>query len=280
MKFSVITINYNNSAGLRRTIESVLAQDADNYEYIVVDGASSDGSREVLEEFAGKIGTIVREPDNGVYEAMNKGIDLAEGDYLIFMNSGDCFCNPGVLSEVGRLTGGQDFIYGNTEYSDGRRRLSKNEPALFSYLYMGCWCHQSMFIKSSVLKSLHYDESLKLAADWKLYLQTIVKGDASFLPVDVFVALYDAEGLSSTNAEALQEERARVLKEMFPERMLTDYGRMVNGHTLEDRLYLDLKQSRYHKSFYRAIVFVLRALSIFKGKDYWTKKFPVRFPEE
>ena len=97
MKYSIITVNYNNKEGLRKTIESVISQTFRDFEYIVIDGGSSDGSAELLKEYSDKITYWVSEPDKGIYNGMNKGIAKATGDYLNFMNSGDCFYDQQVL---------------------------------------------------------------------------------------------------------------------------------------------------------------------------------------
>ena len=100
MLFTVITINLNNAEGLKKTIESVLAQERSLYEYIVIDGASTDGSVELAKSYGDKIDCFISEPDKGIYNAMNKGIALAKGEYVIFMNSGDCFASADVLHRV------------------------------------------------------------------------------------------------------------------------------------------------------------------------------------
>ena len=100
MKFTVITINYNNADGLRQTILSVVGQTCDDYEYVIIDGGSTDGSVEVIKEREDKISYWVSEKDGGIYNAMNKGVKAARGEYLIFMNSGDIFYDNKVLSDA------------------------------------------------------------------------------------------------------------------------------------------------------------------------------------
>ena len=91
MKYSIITINYNHIEGLKRTIDSVISQTSSNYEYIIIDGGSTDGSVNIIKEYKEHLVYWISEKDNGVYHAMNKGVAQAQGDYCIFMNSGDCF---------------------------------------------------------------------------------------------------------------------------------------------------------------------------------------------
>ena len=152
MKLSIITINYNNLSGLKKTFASVLSQTYKDFEYIVIDGASNDGSAEEMAEHKDMITYCLSEPDNGVYDAMNKGIKVATADYCIFMNSGDCFFTDNVVEKVAHLLDGTDILYGNTHYTDGKIRYSKDEPDLFSFFYVSCWCHQSTFIKTFLLK--------------------------------------------------------------------------------------------------------------------------------
>ena len=112
MKYSIITVNYNNKEGLRRTIESVIHQTFHDYEFIIIDGGSTDGSMDVLKEYDAQINYWVSEPDSGIYNAMNKGIAKAKGEYLNFMNSGDCFYTADVLEKVSLYNSNADFIVG------------------------------------------------------------------------------------------------------------------------------------------------------------------------
>ncbi len=118
MRYSIITINYNNRDGLRKTIESVVNQSCRDIEYIVIDGGSTDGSVEVIEEYAGKIDYWVSERDKGIYNAMNKGLAQAHGEYLNFMNSGDCFHDNDVLINLPQ-DADEDIIFGKALRSDG-----------------------------------------------------------------------------------------------------------------------------------------------------------------
>lgn len=126
MKYSIITVNYNNKEGLRNTIESVIHQTYRDFEFIVIDGGSTDGSAEVLKEYDSQITYWVSEKDKGIYNAMNKGIAKATGDYLNFMNSGDCFYDEGVLGRVARVETDADFIVGRDYHST--KRHSKDTP--------------------------------------------------------------------------------------------------------------------------------------------------------
>src|SRR5262249_31677404 len=132
---SVITINYNNASGLRRTVASVLAQSCRDLEYIVIDGGSSDGSVAVLEEFASRLGHWVSEPDRGVYHAMNKGIGAATGESLLFLNSGDIFRPPDSLQTLLDEGEGRDIVYGDLVVQDGKGEWIRTYPDVLTFDY-------------------------------------------------------------------------------------------------------------------------------------------------
>lgn len=276
MKLSIITINYNNLSGLKKTFASVLSQTYKDFEYIVIDGASNDGSAEEMAEHKDMITYCLSEPDNGVYDAMNKGIKVATADYCIFMNSGDCFFTDNVVEKVAPLLDGTDILYGNTHYTDGKIRYSKDEPDLFSFFYVSCWCHQSTFIKTSLLKKYLYDDSLRIVADWKFLLQTVIKDNCSFKAIDQNISLYDATGISSTNKELYEKERALVLSEMFTHREIEDYQRLVYGYTWDEKLYAEMKHSKYHGLLYTINVMLIKILCLFKRSSTWIDKYPTK----
>lgn len=276
MKLTVITINYNNLVGLKRTFESVFNQTNKDFEYIVIDGASKDGSTDEMAAHKDKITYSLSEPDKGVYDAMNKGIKAATGDYCIFMNSGDCFFTDDVVEKVRPLLDGTDIVYGNTHYTDGKIRYSKDEPDLFSFFYVSCWCHQSTFIKTELLKKYLYDDSLRIVADWKFLLQTVIKDNCTYKAIDQNVSLYDATGISSTNKELYEKERAIVLKEMFTDRYVEDYHRLVYGQTWDEKLYVEMKHSKYHGMLYTLNVLFIRLLCLFKRRPNWIDKYPTK----
>jgi glycosyltransferase involved in cell wall biosynthesis len=234
MRFSIITINYNNCLGLRHTIESVVGQSCADYEYIIIDGGSTDGSVDVIKEYQDKITYWISERDRGIYHAMNKGIMHACGDYCLFLNSGDEFCSPSVLNKVSALISGEDIIVGKVVAKDGHRTLfapPTREISLY-YLYSGTVPHQSSFIKLDLQKKFLYDESLTIVSDWKFFLQSIVMHNCSIKYISVNVSFFDLEGVSTSNPEKMWKEKESVLKEIFPERLLADYQRMKESECL------------------------------------------------
>lgn len=245
MRYSVITINYNNKEGLCRTIKSVIAQTSSNYEYIIIDGGSTDGSQNVITEYAKYVSYWVSERDNGIYHAMNKGIAQAHGDYCIFMNSGDCFYENTVLETIERSNLIEDIIVGKVFVEKQGVIISPfpKGALTFYHLYSGSIPHQGSFIRSDLLKKYHYDETLKISSDWKFFVQTMILDNCSVRFLDEYVALYDLSGYSSENPELMREEKEIVLKELFPPRILDDYKRMKESECLTQTLTARLRKN-------------------------------------
>ena len=220
-KLSIITINYGNLLGLKKTVESVTSQTWQEFEYIVIDGGSTDGSAEYLESKTEKITYWVSEPDKGIYNAMNKGIAKATGEYLLFLNSGDHFSDTFSLQKVQNHLINEDVIYFNIDVIDnGNSYVLENPTAMsFSYLHNNLPCHQCTFIHRSVFDRVgYYDESLKIVADWKLLLQAILKHNVTYRKVDAVFSTFYKDGISSLpeNQSIIEAERTQVLQTEFP----------------------------------------------------------------
>ena len=222
MKLSIITVNLNNKVGLQKTIDSVIAQTYKNFEFIVIDGGSIDGSKELIEENVNYISYWVSEPDKGVYNAMNKGVKLASGDYCIFMNSGDYFANKLVLSQV------SFFLNDNFDVLTGTEIITKNgqiinyvippETINTRVLYIGSISHQSSFIKRSLLLNFPYDEDLNFVSDWKFWVETLLFAKKTYRSIDVTVSVFNHDGMTfALYPEESKIERETVLKQLFPE---------------------------------------------------------------
>ena len=253
MRFSIITINFNNKDGLKRTINSVLCQTCIDYEFIIIDGGSTDGSVEVIKENESQITYWVSEKDNGVYHAMNKGVAQAHGDYCIFMNSGDCFHSPDALSSV--LNYQEDIICGQVStFPSGHH---KPTISLVDLLRISL-PHQAMFIKRDLLIKHPYDEEYKILSDWKFCIENLVIDNCSFRNIEVVIADYESGGISSNSNGLLAKERADILREMFPARILADYERMVPvDDELVDLSLILTKTDGIRKLAKRIIKFVL-----------------------
>lgn len=213
MKLSVITINYNNHDGLRKTIESVVNQTCRDFEYIIIDGGSTDGSVDIIKQYADKIDYWVSEPDKGIYNAMNKGIAKASGEYLNFMNSGDCFYENTVVEKVLPHLCSADFYVGNIIIDNGTNYIKNNIISpngginiLRKIIFSGI-PHQSSFIKKETFdKYGYYREDLKIVSDFDHFFKSILLNNASIEPIKITISIYDGTGISS-DYEAAQIER-------------------------------------------------------------------------
>jgi glycosyltransferase involved in cell wall biosynthesis len=232
--YSIITINYNNELGLRRTIESVVRQTYEDYEYIIIDGGSTDSSVKIIQEYSDKIDFWVSERDRGIYHAMNKGVTYAHGDYCIFMNSGDCFYDEAVLSSVANYNNKEDVVVGYAAIKIGNGIISPPPKGEFTFyhLYSGAIPHQATFIKTELLRKYPYDESLKISSDWKFFVQALILDNCSIRYLDVCVVRYDTDGISSANPQMMRREKETVMSTMFPPRVLADYQHMKESECL------------------------------------------------
>ena len=232
MKLSIITINYNNREGLLRTMESVFGQTSDDFEYIVVDGDSTDGSKEIIARYD-SVSTHpfrwISEKDNGIYHAMNKGIQLASGDFIQFLNSGDTIVNQDVtkiMLEV--IPDNCNIFYGNMLKQLPKRIIRDKGfegrvPTMMDF-YTGTLNHSSAYIKRSLFETYGlYDESLKIVSDWKWYLQIIALNGVIPFYTDLDVTLFDMYGVSTLNLDLGKSERQQVLNEILHESVISDY---------------------------------------------------------
>ena len=226
MKISVITINYNDRDGLAKTMESVLSQTARlgvDYEYIVVDGGSSDGSAEVMAQYADKLAYGVSEPDGGIFNAMNKGIKAASGDYLNFMNAGDYYAAPDVLERVVKKLDGKDFYIGHQQNLKPHAHLIKAPRRISACsLVVQPLPHQATFIRSALLKARGYNEQFKVIADWEQMVVEFLVNNRTYERLDFVVACFDTTGLSARAGHdgRYEEERQRMLRETFSPRII------------------------------------------------------------
>ena len=222
MLFSVITINYNNAPGLERTIKSVVSQTSKDFEFIVIDGGSSDGSKDIIEQYADNIDYWVSEPDGGIYPAMNKGTRKAHGEYCIYMNSGDSFYDKEVLKNIASFNIAEDIVCGDLALTKNHV-VSNPDRVTLKTFYQSSLYHQATFIKSALIKNNPYDETLRLASDWKFLMDMLVLHDSSYRHIHLTVALFEGGGASDKNAARSQKEVEETLYNIFPKRVLEDY---------------------------------------------------------
>lgn len=221
MKLSIITVNYNDAEGLERTIKSVISQSFKDYEFIIIDGGSTDNSVEVIKKYTDSIDYWVSEPDGGIYPGMNKGLLHAKGEYVNFMNGGDCYHSSDVLEQIFALNSDADIITGSHS-ENGLRNVGKNGVTMLD-LYKWAIDHQASFIRREVALRHPYDEKYCIVSDWKFFIEALIFDDCSFYYSDTIVVDVDMKGISNTNFELDKQEREMVLKELFPERVLKDY---------------------------------------------------------
>lgn len=231
MKFSIITVNYNNRDGLLKTIESVINQSYRDFEYIVIDGGSTDGSIDILKKYDNRITYWISEPDGGIYQGMNKGIAKANGDYLNFMNSGDCFYSNNVLQEVADYGSHADIITGRDyHYSDEKKMGHASiQPSRLSMItfFTSTLDHQSSFIKRELFKNSPYREELRLVSDWVFFLEKVVieEKEVQFIP-DI-VCYRETGGITWQQYDRNLKEREQYLHQLIPAGIYKDYSTLA-----------------------------------------------------
>ena len=258
MKLSIITINYNNAEGLRKTLASVAAQTYTDIEHIIVDGGSTDGSVEIIREYVsangahgggsqtsqtGQTGRTkvchqirwISEPDKGIYNAMNKGIRMATGEYIEILNSGDILFDSQVTQRMiehldqtnAERKESIGILYGNMIKVNAQGKVvGKSGYTEYSLrqFYSSTLNHDCAYIRRDLFEEYGlYDENLKIVSDWKWYLQAIGLGRVKPEYVDIDVTIFDDGGISETNLALRNAERRKVLEELLPPAVLWDY---------------------------------------------------------
>ncbi len=222
MKLSIITINLNNYSGLEKTITSVINQDYQQYEYIVIDGGSTDGSKELLEKYCKKINYCVSETDHGIYSAMNKGIKKATGEYCLFVNSGDVLYNSNVLTDIVNQNLKADIITGNAFVNRNNKKpqlVKAPENISFYTFFQHTILHQATLIRISLFKKVgYYNENLRIVADWEFFIKALFLNHLSYKAINVTISVFDNSGISSQteNFHISLRERDEVLQKYFP----------------------------------------------------------------
>jgi glycosyltransferase involved in cell wall biosynthesis len=216
-KISIITINYNNLAGLEKTVASVVEQTYSNFEYVIIDGGSTDGGCQFLYTHKEKFSYLVSEPDTGIYNAMNKGIKTSKGEYLLFLNSGDVLNGVTALSDfVNNPLFSGDIIYGDYQFEKGK----KVYPDILTPLFFikSSLPHQSTFFKKTIFDTMGmYDESYKISADRAFYIHCFLNGKFKFTHIKCFLSIYDLNGLSNSAAYNIlkKEEDTAIFKKYY-----------------------------------------------------------------
>lgn len=210
VKFTIVTVCYNAQQIIEKTILSVLSQQYDNVEYIIIDGNSSDHTLSIINKYHNQISTIVSEPDKGIYDAMNKGIKIASGDYINFMNAGDTFVDDEVLTNISSIIIDNDKdVYFGDEIRCYKWGKVLSQGKYFSKKSKGLpFGHQSSFVRTSLLKDRPFNTSFKILADQESMTQ-LFKANKTFMHIRQPIAYYDMYGLSN-NVRLIYKENAMI----------------------------------------------------------------------
>ncbi|MBR3565281.1 MAG: glycosyltransferase [Paludibacteraceae bacterium] len=241
VKLSIVTINFNDAAGLQKTLRSVEEQTCKELEHVIIDGGSKDDSKSVIEEYARKADysvVWVSEPDNGIYNGMNKGLKKATGDYIQILNSGDMLAAANVVERMMQALKDNDYpnmLYGNMikAMPDGRlltdraTKGSMYNPSSFLYFYKGTMNHDSVYIRRELFDKYGlYDEQMKICSDWKWFVDAVAVGGERPVYVDIDVTIFDMGGVSESggkNKDLIARERRDYLQKVVPASVLSDY---------------------------------------------------------
>lgn len=217
---SIITINYNDAVGLKKTMDSIINQTWDGFEYIVIDGGSLDGSSELIASYKEKVDYWVSEKDNGIYNAMNKGILKSKGKYLLFINSGDVLIKDTVLENVQNfLLADVDFLCGHLSFEKEGKEVVKEHPEQmsFSYLTSKTIYHPSTFIKRTLFdKYGFYNENHKIVSDWEFFFKALGLNGATYQKLPYTITHFDMNGISSNQGDKVRHEKQEVFKHYLP----------------------------------------------------------------
>lgn len=262
MKLSIITVNLNNAAGLEKTAESIVSQTFNDFEWIVIDGGSTDGSVDVIRKYADHIAYWVSEKDSGIYNAMNKGVKVVKGEYLQFLNSGDWLADNKVLEDVFNDNPKDMILYGDAIYVKGSAIVKKacfEDQISLCHYFESSLCHQASFIPRTLLLKYPYNESLKIASDWEFFLKMMLDC-YPFKHIHRVVCNFDYEGISSIpmNINLNNKERLIIRDKIVPDCVQYDYSNGKVGELIS----LRRKYPFYGKLITASILFMKRIDSV------------------
>ena len=217
-KISIITINYNDKEGLEKTVLSVFNQTIQNYEFIVIDGNSNDGSKSIIDKYKDKFTYWVSEDDHGIYHAMNKGIRAANGDYLLFMNSGDELIADSNILNICAEKLVEDIVAFDCYLSKEEKIIGKRthieKPTLF-YVYKNGFKHQSTFIKRNLFEKIGlYNETYEIAGDYEFWIRSFLEPQTTSKSYSIPIAIFKLNGISQ-KADWGKEHR-QIEQELLP----------------------------------------------------------------
>lgn len=266
-KISIITINYNNKVGLQQTINSVLSQTWKKFEFIIIDGGSTDGSTKVIENYKDQL-TYVSEPDTGVYNAMNKGIRAAQGDFVFFLNSGDLFHDDRVLERIEtHLDKTARIYYGDVIYQESAAQIKRSFPdeLTFEFFIKDNINHQACFIDRLLFYEIFfYNETYKIVSDWEFLIYAICNRNVPYQHISEIISTYDTTGISSdvNNHEAMNSDKDKTIKKYFP-LFINDYEYLQQLRNKKVEQFLFIKKSPFA---YKVLKACMNAILLFLPK--------------
>lgn len=278
MKLSIITITYNNLSGLKKTFDSLYSwiKERDNnhwFEWIVIDGGSKDGSVEFLNQYNHLVDYWVSEPDTGVYNAMNKGIMASKGDYLWFLNAGDCRADTCVSEELRNfLIDGTQLVYGDIFEEDingNRHLLNQTDTLTIDHFIGGHLSHQSMFFARELFQDSLYDESYRIAADHDFVIKKLFVERCSYRHIPIAVAIYESYGMSAQQYYSVTRPELRRAVSQALDGGYYWYDTILMRRELEDEVLFSHMQ--YLTSAKRLRQVICRLLSVIISMYRWAK---------
>ena len=221
---TVVTINLNNKKGLEHTIKSVLTQTfANEINYVIIDGGSTDGSVDVIKKYEDYIDYWVSEPDKGIFNAFNKALSHLKGDYVLFLNSGDYLASETIIEGASKYLGEDDILYGNLIVFNEKGNHIKSREISYckekldeSFFRRTAMPHQASFIRTDYQKQHPYDETYKIAGDWKFFREAIMKNKCTYSTIPFAISYYGLDGISSKNYKQFRQEVSDYYKKEFP----------------------------------------------------------------
>jgi glycosyltransferase involved in cell wall biosynthesis len=253
-RLSVITVNRNNETGLKKTIESVISQTCNDFEFIIIDGASTDSSAELIRKYSSRLSYWISEPDKGTYHAMNKGIRVSAGDYCLFLNSGDYLLDDKVLERLFSHDINADIVSGDVlkiRPNNKFRRVSSHESISLHKLCIHSLPHQATFIRRSMFDEIgYYNENFRIASDWEFFLKALVIFEKSYQHISMDISYFRIGGVSSSreNFDLAYQESREILRDLFPKLAedLMDYRYFYNSNFGQIISLLKKKQKLYN----------------------------------
>lgn len=264
IKISIITVNFNHLKGLQKTMESVFSQKYTNTEYIIIDGGSTDGSKEFIQNHKGKLSYWCSEKDKGIYDGMNKGITKVTGDYVLFLNSGDFFSCPTILNDVFiNNMYNEDLLIGRQLYIDksGRKGISpKLRISDFSITYFlsSTIPHQATFIKKDLFERIgYYDISYKVSADWVFWIKAIVENQCTVRLINKKISYMEDGGISS-NMEMCYYDMSRYMEECLIRGTIT--WNDIFTYSLKGKMMDYCLRNKLIKNFSKLLIYIGKRL--------------------